>query len=421
MLRLYSLVWYLATPLIALWLAQLAFRDPVWRHGWRERFGLVRAVGRGGIWVHAASVGEVQAALRLVDALRMQYQDRPILLTTFTPSGRDHALRHLPNGVRCALLPFDFPGATQRFIKRARPRIGIIVETELWPNLYAACARARVPLIVVSARVTERGAVSYARWRSLIAATLQVPQVISAQSDEDAQRIQALGADPTRVTVGGNIKFDFQLPAGLMERAASVAEEAGITGRPAWIAASTHAGEEAAALEAHKRVLAVMPDAVLVLAPRHPGRSEEVAGEVQASGLHGVRRSEGGVCDSETQVYVVDTLGELAVFYGVAQVAFVGGTLVPVGGHNLLEPAAFSLPLLCGPHVQNIKRMHALLQREQAVESVETSQALGDAVARLLGNEAERNIRGKAARRVLDQNRGAVERIMHLVSGILPE
>ncbi len=410
---LYSLAWYVALPGIAIF---LLFR-PQWRRGWRDRLGLTAIRARRGIWVHAASVGEIQAALPLIEALRMRYPDHALTVSAFTPTGREHALRSVPNGVECVLLPFDFPGAVTRFLERLRPRIAIIVETELWPNLFAECALTRVPLLMASARITDDAVRAYRRWPKLIARTLAIPDVITVQTDADADRLLSLGADPTRVTVGGNLKFDFELPDGLIARAERLREQVA-AGRQVWIAASTHDGEDAPVLEAHRAVLAANPDTLLVLAPRHPGRADAVAALVERAGFTLARRSSRDATDAP-QVYLLDTLGELAAFYGIADAAFVGGTLVPVGGHNLLEPAAFGVPLLCGPHIDSVVAMHALFDDADAVETVPDAAALGAAVRRLLSDDALRARRGAVARAVLAQNRGAVARVMHLVEGIL--
>lgn len=412
---LYSLAWYAALPAILVYL----LLNPRWRAGWRERLGLLDTRARRGIWVHAASVGEVQAALPLVEALRVRYPDYPLMVTSFTPTGREHAERNVPNGVECRLLPLDFPGAVGRFIAKLKPRVAIVVETELWPNLFAECAVTRVPLLLVSARISDKAMRAYARWPRLVGRTLRIPDVITVQTDADADRMLALGADPTRVTVGGNLKFDFELPAGVLERSARLREQLA-DGRFVWIAASTHDGEEGPALAAHRAVLARHPDALLVLAPRHPGRADAIAAQVVQLGFTLARRSAQTASGGDgAQVYLLDTLGELAVFYGIADVAFVGGTLVPVGGHNLLEPAAFGVPILCGPHVENIAAMHALFEDASAVERVESADDLGVAVARLFDDPAARSRRGGAARAVLDQNRGALTRVMQLVAGAL--
>ncbi len=419
MRRVYSLLWYLAVPFLTVWMLQLALRDPGWRAGWRERLGLVKWMVRRGIWVHAASVGEVQAVLPLVQALRMRYPELPITFTAFTPSGRDHARRHFPEGVNCLLLPFDFPGAARRFVYRVRPRVAIVIETELWPNLYAALDHARIPLLVVSARITQKSERRYRRWQSLVGSTLAVPAVVSAQTDADAARVIALGADPTRVTVGGNVKFDFSIPSGVVQRAEGLRDELGIGSRRVWIAASTHDGEDAPVLAAHRAVTAVHEDAVLVLAPRHPGRADAVAALVERQGMRVVRRSSGAPVTSGDQVFLLDTLGELALFYGIADVAFVGGSLVPVGGHNLLEPAAFGLPLVSGPSVETVREMFGLLHEAGAVAVIDDADSLGTEVKTLLADTGAARRRGTAARRVLEQNRGAVERIMHLVEGVI--
>ncbi|MCA1799030.1 MAG: lipid IV(A) 3-deoxy-D-manno-octulosonic acid transferase [Xanthomonadaceae bacterium] len=419
MRTLYSLAWYLLAPAIAVRLLLLAIRDPAWRRGLGERLGRIKTRAPRGIWVHAASVGEIQATLPLINALRLKYPDLPLTLTSFTPSGREHALRMLPEDICCALLPFDFPGAVRRFLERVKPRIAIVVETELWPNLYAACRRAEVPVVIVSARVTESSARAYGRMRRLTAATLSIPEVISAQTEVDAQRIQALGADPTRVTIGGNIKFDFRLPEGIHQRTAALRADLQLGARPVWIAASTHDGEDGPVLAAHRALLTAHPDALLVLAPRHPGRADAVAGLIEAAGFRSGRRSSKASAGAGVQVYLLDTLGELAVFYGLADVTFIGGTLVPVGGHNLLEPAAFGLPLLCGPHVDSVRRIHGLLAEGGAVRGVVDADSLAAELVGLFGDDDARRRVGAAGRRVLEQNRGAVERALHLVAGIL--
>lgn len=416
---LYSLAWYLASPLIFLRLLLRGLRDPAWRGGWAERLGNRGFPRRGGIWIHAASVGEVQSAIPFVFALRMRHPDLTLTLTTFTPTGRDHARSHLPENVECRLLPFDLPGAPRRFLRKLNPRLGVVVETELWPNLFAACATRGLSLLMVSARLTEQSARAWRRWPRLAAAALAVPEVISTQTAADAARFQALGADPTRVTVGGNFKFDFRLPDLLDERIAALGEESGLSGRRVWIAASTHAGEEEQLLEAHAEVRKVYPDAVLVLAPRHPGRAPRVGELARARHLDCVSRSAKTAVDAGTAVFLVDTLGELSSFYGLAEVAFVGGSLVPVGGHNLLEPAAFGLPVLTGPNIGNVALMFDLLAAADAVELVADREAVAKSVTRLFADEPERRRRGGAANRVLEENRGAVDRAVRLVSGFV--
>lgn len=415
----YSLAWYLASPFVFLWLFVRGLRDPAWRGGLAERLGNRSFSRRGGIWIHAASVGEVQSAIPFVFALRMRHPDLTLTLTTFTPSGREHARSHLPDSVECRLLPFDFPGATRRFLRRLNPRLGVVVETELWPNLFEACNRRGLSLLMVSARLTEQSARAWRRWPRLAAAALSVPEVISTQTAADAARFQALGADPTRVTVGGNFKFDFRLPDLLDERIAVLGEESGLTGHRVWIAASTHAGEEEQLLDAHAVIRKTYPDAVLVLAPRHPGRAPRVAEMAQARQMDCVLRSRKAVVGKDTAVFLVDTLGELSAFYGLAEVAFVGGSLVPVGGHNLLEPAAFGLPVLTGPNIGNVALMFELLAAADAVEVVADSNAVAKVVTGLFADEPARHQRGGAANRVLEENRGAVDRAVRLVSGFV--
>ena len=418
MRALYTLATYLAVPFVCAGMLWRSLREPAYRRGFAERFGLGAACHRDSIWVHAASVGEVHAAEALIRALRREYPGWPITLTTMTPAGAERAGALFGAAVQIRLIPFDLPGAVGRFLRRTRPRLAVILETELWPNLYLACSRRGVPIVIASARVSERSARRYLRVASLSRALFASEIRVAAQSSDDAQRFIAIGASPTQTSVAGNLKFDFELPPGARERGAALRERYA-PARPCWVAGSTHETEEQMLLEAHRLVRRQYSAAVLVLVPRHRNRFGEVAAWLAASGVRFVTRSAGGACEAGTEVVLVDTLGELLDFYQAGDVAFVGGTLVNVGGHNLLEPAALARPILIGPHYSNTADVAALLLAADAIEIVADAAVLANAVARLFGNARLREERGAAARAVVEANRGAVQKVLRLIAPLL--
>jgi len=360
---LYTLLLYLAAPLVSLLMFLRGLKD---RSHWRnfgERLGLGPKLEPSGVWIHAVSVGEVQAAAPLVSSLRQHYPDIPLILTTFTVTGASRARSLFKDGVRVRYIPFDLPGSVKRFFNRVRPRLAVIFETELWPNLYRECGRRRIPLVLASARISQRSVSRYRRLGSLFRDTLASGVVVAAQAGGDADRFREIGADPERTHVTGNLKFDFAVPENTIAHGKQLRDRYA-RGRPMWVAGSTHRGEEEAALEAHKLVRSAHPEALLVLVPRHPNRFNDVAEVIRNSGVRFVRRSretDAEVPLSAIDVLLVDTLGELLDFYAASDVAFVGGSLVPVGGHNLLEPAALGLPILTGPHNFNSEDIARLL------------------------------------------------------------
>jgi 3-deoxy-D-manno-octulosonic-acid transferase len=302
-----------------------------------------------------------------------------------------------------------------------QPRLAVIFETELWPNLYRECGRRRVPLVLASARVSERSVGRYRRLGALFRATLSEAAVVAAQAAGDAERFRALGADPASTHVTGNIKFDFDLPPGTLERGARLREQYAPE-RPLWVAGSTHGGaEEHAVIEAQRRVRAAHPGALLVLAPRHPQRFAEVAGTLSKAGMRSARRSLSSATAPDCEVLLLDTLGELLDFYAAADLAFVGGSLVPAGGHNLLEPAALGVPILTGPHNSNSEEIARLLIARGAAEVVNDAAGLRARVSALLADPAARARIGEAGRASVDSNRGALDKLLALIEPLLDE
>lgn len=413
---------YLAAPVISALLAARGLRDRSYWRNFGERFGLGPSLAGSPVWVHAVSVGEVQAAAPLVTALRSRYPDTPVLVTTFTPTGAARARALFGETAEVRFLPFDLPGSVRRFLDRARPRLAVIIETELWPNLYRQCRLRRIPLVIASARMSPRSIGRYRRLGALFRETVASGVVIAAQGEGDAERFRALGASAERTYITGNLKFDFALPPDIDGRGRSLREQYA-SNRPLWVAGSTHGGaEEEAVLEAHARVGTAHPGALLVLAPRHPNRFSDVAAWLERRGIAFVRRSQSSVSDIPTgryDVLLLDTLGQLLDFYAAADVAFVGGSLVPIGGHNLLEPAALGLPILTGPNNSNGEDVARLLLECGAAQIVRSGVELGSRVTELLSDRALRLEMGERARAAVDRNRGALEKLMKLVASLL--
>ena len=420
---LYILAVYLATPLISLVMLWRGMRDRSYWANFPERFGFGAQLPPGSIWIHAVSVGEVQASASLVTTLRERYPGIPVVVTTLTPTGATRAKTLFKDLAQVRYVPFDLPGAVRRFFNRVQPRLAVIFETELWPNLYHQCGRRRIPLVLASARISSRSVNRYLRLRSLFRDALSRGVVVAAQGTADADRFKSLGADPERIHVTGNIKFDFSVPLDLGERGGQL-REFYAAARPVWVAGSTHAGEEAIVLEAHRIVRSAHPRALLVLVPRHPPRFEEVASSLQQAGVRYVRRSEcrgerAGAAAALAEVLLVDTLGELLDFYAAADVALVGGSLVPVGGHNLLEPAALGLPVLTGPYTANSAEIAKLLVERGAAQVVHNAEELGAGVALLLADAGERDRIGALGRDSVDRNRGALGKLLGLIEPLL--
>ncbi|HZF25458.1 MAG TPA: lipid IV(A) 3-deoxy-D-manno-octulosonic acid transferase [Steroidobacteraceae bacterium] len=414
----YTALAYLLVPFafgIVLW---RGFKDRSYWQNLGERFGFGRRETATTIWVHAVSMGEVQAAAPLVRALRSRYPDIPLVLTTVTPTGALRGRSLFGDDVHVRFAPYDIPGCVRRFFDRARPRLAVILETELWPNLYRECGRRGVPLVLASARISPRSVGRYRLLVGLFRETLSHGIMIAAQSKSDAERFKSIGANPQRTHVIGNIKFDFELPEGAAIAGRQLREMLA-PDRLVWIAGSTHEGEEDLVLDAHLEVQKRIPDALLVLVPRHPNRFESVANALRKRSFRFVSRSSGARVRPDTEVWLADSLGELVTFYAASDVALVAGSLVPIGGHNLLEPAALGLPILTGPYNFNGEDVARLLLEVGAVRVVHDAAELATQVATLLGEPAQRQQMGSAGRRTLDGNRGATQRLLDLIDALL--
>jgi len=416
---LYICIAYLIAPLFVGAMILRGFRDRMHWRGFSQRFGFGPAVRSRSIWVHAVSVGEVQAGVPLVEALLKRFPDIPLILTTVTSTGRARAEALFGSRADVRYVPIDLPGSVRRFFQRAQPQLAIILETEIWPNLYHRCGRLGVPLVLASARISPRSVSSYRRLVGLFRETLSHGIFIAAQSAEDAERFVSIGANPARTHVVGNIKFDFGYPPDMEARGRELRNLLGAN-RPVWVAGSTHDQEEDLLIDAHAQIRQRFPDALMVLVPRHPPRFAEVASLLRDRGVPFVSRtSKQGVLPG-TQVYLLDTLGELPAFYSAGDVAFVGGSLVPIGGHNLLEPAALSLPIVAGPHNFNSADIAQMLVEHGAVRIVHDAAQLAAVVVELFADPATRTVMGASGRKAMDGNRGAVARLMQFLEPLLP-
>jgi 3-deoxy-D-manno-octulosonic-acid transferase len=417
---LYLLAVYLTAPIISAVLLWRGIRDRSYWHNFSERFGLGPRLAPHGVWLHAVSVGEVQACAPLVVALNRRHPQLPLTVTTFTPTGAARARALVGHIATVRYVPYDLPGAVRRFLRRVEPQLAVIFETELWPNLYRECGRRRVPLVLASARLSQRSLGRYRRLGALFTDAVSTAAIVAAQAEGDAERFRALGAAPASTHVTGNLKFDFELPEGLAERGRRL-RAAYASGRAMWVAGSTHEGEEAAVLAAQRQVRAAHTDALVAIAPRHPARFAAVAEQLGKAGVAFVRRSdgEGARGAAAAEVLLLDSLGELLEFYAAADVAFVGGSLVAVGGHNLLEPAALGLPVLTGPNNFNGPEVAQLLISRGAAQVVHNPQELGAAVSSLLADHAERERIGALGRDSVAASRGALARLLELIEPLL--
>lgn len=415
---LYNLLTALLLPLYAAYWLLRGLGNRAYFDRLGQRFGLGFPKLDRCIWIHAVSVGEVQASLSLIRALRDRFPGRQLLVSTVTPTGTARVKAEFGDSVCHCYIPFEFPGAVNSFFNAVNPDAALIMETEIWPNLYRGCGVRKVPLILVSARISPRSIRGYRRLLPLIRETLSHGIIIAAQSQSDADRFLSLGASPSRTRVTGNIKFDMELPPEIRQQGAELREST-IGNRPVWIAASTHEGEEQRVLVAHRALRERFPELLLILVPRHPERFVEVRDLVEKSGFEIVSRTEARACPPSTAVFLGDTMGEVPLFYAASDVAFVGGSLVPVGGHNLLEPAAQGLPVVTGPHVFNAQDIADMFVETDACRMVSDERELAAAIADLLANPDKATQLGDNALDLVEKNRGALARLLVLLDPLL--
>ncbi len=416
---LYLLLTYLLAPVMVLAMLWRGIRDRSYLHGMSQRFGYgAKVQGGAAIWVHAVSVGEVQAASVLIRDLLVVFSDVPLVLTTVTPTGAAHARRLFGAQIDVRFVPYDLIGSVRRFFDAVNPRIAVILETELWPNLYHECGRRKVPLVLASARISPRSIGRYRALASLFRETLSHGIFIAAQSAADAERFKSIGANAARTHVTGNIKFDISISNEIKASGHSLRQRYAPE-RPVWIAGSSHDGEEQILLDAQTLLRANGWQPLLILVPRHPSRFAEVIAWLQKEKIAFITRSSNAEPAADTEVLLVDTLGELQAFYGAADVAFVGGSLVPIGGHNLLEPAALGVPVLTGPHNFNAADIADQMIGNGTARVVHDAADVSREVAALLANEDLRRELGERGQAFIESNRGALARLLALLVPVI--
>jgi 3-deoxy-D-manno-octulosonic-acid transferase len=412
---LYTALFYLGLPLVAIRLWLRSRKAPAYAKRIGERFSYgMPPLQPGGIWVHAVSVGESIAAAPMIRALLQRYPQLPITVTCMTPTGseRIQALFAGEPRIQHCYLPYDLPCAAARFLDHAKPKLAVIMETELWPNHIHQCAKRGIPVALANGRLSERSARGYGRFTKLTAPMLAEMSFFAVQTEAEAQRFRDLGARPQTVEVTGSIKFDLTIDPQLLQRAHELRGQWQALERPVWIAASTHEGEDEVVLDAHRRLLANYPNALLILVPRHPERFNSVFELCQREGFTTVRRSTGANVEADTSVLLGDTMGELLFLYALADSAFVGGSLVPNGGHNLLEPAALAKPVLSGPHLFNFLDIAAQLREAGALAEVDDAEGLAVEVQRLFELPRDAQRMAEAGLAVMRRNQGALRRLL---------
>jgi 3-deoxy-D-manno-octulosonic-acid transferase len=411
-----------AIALVAMfpWLAWRSWRHGKYRHAWRERFGSLPAALAGGdrrtLWLHAVSVGEVLSAVPLVEAFQRAYPDWRVVVSTTTRTGRDMARARLAGAAGVFYFPLDFAWIVRRVLRHIRPALVLIVETEIWPNVTRLCRARGIGVVLANARISDRSYPRYLRMRWALRRVLTQFDAICAQSAESATRLRALGAPADRVVLTGSLKFDV---AGAPARDVDEVTRR-LAGRPVLLAASTLKGEDEILLDTLVRARATEPDTLLVLAPRHPERFDAVVSLAEATGLRVARRTRlGDAPQAPFDVLVLDTIGELAALCHAATVVFVGGSLVPAGGHNILEPARAGRPIVVGPSMSNFAEIARIFLDADAIVQVPDAMSATREILALLADPARREALGSRARGVLDAHRGAVDRTMAVVTEVM--
>ncbi|MGZ5051993.1 MAG: lipid IV(A) 3-deoxy-D-manno-octulosonic acid transferase [Methylobacter sp.] len=411
----YTCLFYLLIPFILARLIWRSLKAPAYRLRWDERFAFYRRkFPQNVVWFHAVSVGEAEALFPLVKRIQQRHPEAKLLITTTTPTGSSRVLAVMKNSVEHVYFPYDTPDAIHRFMDCFKPKIAVIMETEIWPNLFTYCGNHNVPLYVVNARLSERSASGYRKISALIAPALASVKMIAAQTHDDAKRFISIGAPVENVKVLGNIKFDVDVPNDLIEHGLQLKTIA-FGGRFVWLIASTHKNEEAILLEIYNEIKQKIPGLLLVIAPRHPERFADVKNICEQYQLSVVVRTSGQVCDSYTDVYLADTMGELKMLYAAADVAFVGGSMVPVGGHNILEAAAVGTPVLFGPYMSNFKAIAEGVLRQNAAIQCQEQADIANAMIALYTDSAYRQSLAEKGKAFIRQNQGSLDKVVDML------
>lgn len=414
---LYTLLFYAALPLIFLRLYWRGQTQQAYRQGWAERLGFTSfQLHCSTIWIHAVSLGEMVAVTPLIEALLAANPAEIIVLTTTTPTGRTHAqnlVKKWPHRLYHSYLPYDLPLFLKRFIKRSQPKMLIVMETELWPHLFQTVSAKKIPLLLINARISDQAFPRYEKIRFFMPSILKNITLLIAQSEADRQRFIHFGMNPENTITLGNIKYDLPPPAPAILKEAKTFKHS-FPNRFVLIAASTHPGEEALFIRAYQALKPNYPELLLVLVPRHPHRFETLIREIEATQLKLVKRSDQTEISEETDIFLGNSMGELSFYYALSDLAFVGGSLVPIGGHNILEPAALGLPILFGPHMNNARQIARDFLAHHAAYEV-TAPLLNASLTHLINHASERSTMGQNALDLLAQNRGILQKLLQLI------
>lgn len=415
---LYSTILYLLSPLLIVYLAFRAIKSPDYRGRWGERFGLTRLKSTD-LLIHSVSMGETLAAIPLIRLIMQSHPELSITVTTTSPTGSAEVRKAFGDSVQHCYLPFDLPWCVRRFLRQVSPKSCIIMETELWPNLVAVAAKRGVRLMLANARLSAKSAAQYAKRPKLSRPMLQRLDVIAVQTQVEAQRFIELGVSPDRVTVCGSLKFDLSITPERLANAKLLRQTWGRKTSPIWVAGSVHPGEFDAMLIAHRQLLAQWPDALLIIAPRHPEQFSAVAEVVASQGFELIRRSGNLPVTATTQVLVGDTMGELLTFYGAADQAFVGGTLINNGGHNPLEPVAMGVPVMVGPNHWDFAQITQMLADAGGLRVVASADELAANLIEYFAKPELRQQAVNAGLAVVEANRGALQQQYLLAQSLI--
>jgi len=386
-------------------------KAPDYRYRWRERFAFYnKSFPQDVIWFHAVSVGEAEALFPLVRHIQKQYPDAKLLITTTTPTGSARVKVVMQDSVAHVYLPYDVPDAINRFMRCFKPKLAVIMETEIWPNLFAGCGKNAIPLYIINARLSEKSSRGYRKISALIHPALAQVSGIATQTQDDANRFIAIGAASEKVNTLGNIKFDVEIPPSTLAQGLQIKADL-FEGRFVWLIASTHKDEEALFLELYAEIKQKIPELLLVIVPRHPERFADVKKLCEQFQLTVVMRTTGAKTYTETDVYLVDTMGELKVLYAAADVAFVGGSMVPVGGHNVLEAAAVGVPVMFGPHMENFKEIARGVLSHDAAIQCQNKDDLVNTILSLYQQPDYRQSLAEKGKAFVRYNQGAITRI----------
>ena len=414
-LAFYTCIFYLLIPFILLRLLWRGIKAPDYRYRWRERFAFYnKSFSQDVIWFHAVSVGEAEALFPLVRHIQKQHPDAKLLITTTTPTGSARVKAVMQDSVAHVYLPYDVPDAINRFMRCFKPKLAVIMETEIWPNLFAGCGKNAIPLYIINARLSEKSSRGYRKIPALVHPALAQVSVIATQTQDDANRFIAIGAAIEKVNTLGNIKFDVEIPPSTLAQGLQIKADL-FEGRFVWLIASTHKDEEAVFLELYTEIKQKIPELLLVIVPRHPERFADVKKLCEQFQLAVVMRTTGARAYTETDVYLVDTMGELKALYAAADVAFVGGSMVPVGGHNILEAAAVGVPVMFGPYMENFKEIARGVLSHDAAIQCQNKDELVKIILSLYQQPDYRQSLAEKGKAFVRYNQGAIARICKML------